>query len=120
MEETAVTFMLSEAELERLDMTCRGGEGCCGREPGRQCGEGEGDCDDDGQCQGLLQCGSDNCQTKSGGAWDQTDDCCQEIYPHTSLYIHRPYSVDVMITHYKMAGDHNVHVSIDLGHTVRR
>ena len=26
--------------------------------------------------------------------------------------------IDVMITHYKMAGDHNVHVSIDLGHTV--
>ena len=25
--------------------------------------------------------------------------------------------IDVMITHYKMAGDHNVHVSIDLGHT---
>ena len=26
--------------------------------------------------------------------------------------------IDVMITHYKMAGDHNVDVSIDLGHTV--
>ena len=26
--------------------------------------------------------------------------------------------IDVMITHYKMTGDHNVDVSIDLGHTV--
>ena len=89
VDETAVSFMLSGEEVESLDMTCRGGAACCGRESHRQCGEGEGDCDEDGQCQGLLQCGEDNCQTKSGGSWDQTDDCCQEIYPHTSIYVCR-------------------------------
>lgn len=79
--------MLSEEEVDGLDMTCRGGEGCCGRESNRQCGEGEGDCDEDEECQGLLQCGTDNCRTKSGGAWDLTDDCCQGIYPRTSLCV---------------------------------
>ena len=95
LEETAVTFMLSEEEVDRLDMKCRGGEGCCGRETNRQCGEGEGDCDDDSQCQGLLQCGSDNCQTKTGGSWHQTDDCCQEIYP--------------VATHFHMLAGHASH-----------
>ena len=33
--------------------------------------EGEGDCDHDDQCAGLLQCGEDNCATKSGGYWDE-------------------------------------------------
>ena len=86
IDDTAVSFMLSGEEVESLDMTCRGGESCCGRESNRQCGEGEGDCDEDEQCQGLLQCGTDNCQTKTGGAWDRTDDCCQEIYPLPPLY----------------------------------
>ena len=38
------------------------------------------------------------------------------IHLYTMAQIYR--YIDVMITHYKMAGDHNVHVSIDLGHTV--
>ena len=32
---------------------------------------GEGDCDHDDQCAGLLECGTDNCLTKTGGLWDQ-------------------------------------------------
>ena len=39
---------------------------------------GEGDCDHDDQCSGLLECGSDNCATKTGGYWDEGDDCCQK------------------------------------------
>ena len=32
---------------------------------------GEGDCDHDDQCAGLLECGHNNCLTKTGGLWDQ-------------------------------------------------
>ena len=39
------------------------------------CGLGDGDCDDDGDCQGALVCGHDNCG-RSGGLWDPSDDCC--------------------------------------------
>ena len=91
--ETPVTIMISEAEVEGLKLFCRGGENCCGKESNRLCAEGEdglgsddddddgdvgqGDCDHDDQCSGLLQCGTDNCATKSGGLWDESDDCCQ-------------------------------------------
>ena len=35
------------------------------------CKEGEGDCDDDAECEGDLVCGINNC------AWNSTfDDCC--------------------------------------------
>ena len=36
IDDTAVSFMLSGEEVESLDMTCRGGESCCGRESNRQ------------------------------------------------------------------------------------
>ena len=38
---------------------------------GGYCKEGEGDCDDDAECEGELVCGINNC------AWNSTfDDCC--------------------------------------------
>ena len=40
------------------------------------CGEGEGDCNHDLECEGLLECGHDNC-AMTGGLWDNEDDCCQ-------------------------------------------
>ena len=43
----------------------------------RLCGDGEGDCDSDDHCSGLLECGDNNCATTSGGYWDVEDDCCQ-------------------------------------------
>ena len=43
----------------------------------RLCGEGEGDCHSDEDCQGTLQCGEDNCPVQSGGLWDEEDDCCE-------------------------------------------
>ena len=27
--------------------------------------------------QGVSVCGQDNCELKSGGRWDETDDCCE-------------------------------------------
>merc|ERR1739838_1019421 len=38
------------------------------------CLEGEGDCDDDGDCAGSLVCGTDNC----GSPFQDTHDCCYE------------------------------------------
>ena len=94
--ETAVRLMVEEDLVDSLKMYCRGGDGCCGPATNRLCEEGEGDCDHDDQCAGVLQCGTDNCATKvrsspsssplssltpsyyqSGGYWDDSDDCCQ-------------------------------------------
>ena len=38
--ETAVSFMLSDSEKEKLAMTCRGSNSCCGTETNRLCDEG--------------------------------------------------------------------------------
>ena len=77
MDEAAVSFMLSGEEVESLDMTCRGGEACCGRESHRQCGEGEGDCDEDADCAAGLFCAHtsspDWCKIGNSG------DCCTRI-----------------------------------------
>ena len=75
--ETAVRLMVVEDLVDSLKMYCRGGDGCCGAGSNRLCAEGEGDCDDDSQCAGVLECGSDNCAIKTGGYWDDSDDCCQ-------------------------------------------
>ena len=40
------------------------------------CEEGEGDCNSDLECAGLLECGNTNC-AMDGGLWDSGDDCCQ-------------------------------------------
>ena len=74
--DSSVRLMVVEEVLDSLKMWCRGGDGCCGTSSTRLCQEGEGDCDEDAQCAGVLQCGTDNCPT-SGGHWDDTDDCCQ-------------------------------------------
>ena len=55
--ETAEVVMVSFRAAVSLPMTCRGGARCCSREEGRVCREGEGDCDEDDQCEGLLECG---------------------------------------------------------------
>ena len=71
-----VPLMVSSNVIHDLDMTCRGGEHCCGKEDTRICVEAEGDCDHDDECEGTLQCGTDNCPVQSGGYWDDKDDCC--------------------------------------------
>merc|ERR1711962_1570721 len=46
---------------------------CCSST--NKCGEGEGDCDNDNECQSGLVCGKDNCQSFIPGANSQAD-CC--------------------------------------------
>ena len=52
---------------------CDGGNACCSST--NKCGAGEGDCDNDHDCQGSMVCGQDNCP--STGHFDTTDDCCK-------------------------------------------
>ena len=40
------------------------------------CQEGEGDCDDDTECDGSLECGTDNCPTQNN--WPTVADCCYQ------------------------------------------
>ena len=50
---------------------CQGQDsGCC--EPETPCDVGEGDCDEDRDCKGLLICGVDNCP------WGGNDNCCMK------------------------------------------
>ena len=62
------------------NMICIGGDECCSKE--YPCGLGEGDCDNDNECEGELKCGTDNCQQCLGGVdctyFQPTDDCCEE------------------------------------------
>ena len=44
------------------------------------CMEGDGDCNIDNDCAGILQCGHNNCLSfhpAGGGLWDAEDDCCE-------------------------------------------
>ena len=75
--DTAESIMVKEDIISSLKMWCRGSTNCCGKEATHLCVEGEGDCDHDDQCAGVLQCGQDNCATQSGGYWDPEDDCCE-------------------------------------------
>ena len=59
-----------------LPRTCRGGEHCC--RPDSPCPANAGDCNHDHDCMGVMICGTDNCPIKSGGRWDETDDCCEK------------------------------------------
>ena len=70
--------MLNSLHNENLRMTCRGGYHCCSSNSNRLCGEGkvkffmllgglisvlsgDGDCNHDGDCEGSLICGNNNC-----------------------------------------------------------
>ena len=62
-----------------LFLVCAGGNTCC--TPNNKCGELEGDCDRDSDCDDGLMCGIDNCKRITGIRdsvidWDDTDDCC--------------------------------------------
>ena len=65
--------------LPELPMICRGGEHCCHRGHGSLCGDGEGDCNTDNDCDGALVCGSNNCLLTriADGLYDDQDDCCE-------------------------------------------
>ena len=63
-----------------IDKICRGGEHCCNRGKLNLCGIGEGDCNTDNDCSGVLMCGKNNCMKwrTAGGRWDEDDDCCEK------------------------------------------
>jgi len=63
-------------DREREDF-CDGGDSCCQNHPSKRCGIGEGDCDEDKDCERGLVCGKDNCRSWGSG-FDSTDDCCRE------------------------------------------
>ena len=51
------------------------GSNCCSSS--NQCLEGEGNCDDNDDCIGNLQCGQNNCD-KGLGLFDSDSDCCYD------------------------------------------
>ena len=47
--------------------------------PDNKCGHGEGDCDNDDECQDGLVCGTDNCRAISGiSGLNAKKDCCYD------------------------------------------
>ena len=64
--ETVESIMINVDVVDDLKMYCRGGTNCCGKKDTKLCDEGEGDCDNDDQCVGLLECGTNNCPITSG------------------------------------------------------
>merc|ERR1712226_202464 len=55
---------------------CNGqNDGCCTKK--EKCDLGQGDCDNNDQCDGALTCGKDNC--KQGTTFSKYDDCCEGI-----------------------------------------
>ncbi len=66
--------MLLDSVICSLGLRCVGNASCC--VPGIPCGEGEGDCNINSDCEEGLTCGHNNCLPKSGGAWNTADDCC--------------------------------------------
>jgi len=57
---------------------CEGGDDCCGKD-GHKCGKGEGDCDNDDDCQTGLKCGTNNCKGPTfNHGFLNADDCCTD------------------------------------------
>lgn len=79
---------------------------CCSNS--HQCGEFEGDCDEDNECVGILECGVDNCFDH----FDSRADCCFNPYPsekimhnHNKEFIPCPESIQssvLIIFHLKL------------------
>ena len=78
--ETEKAIMIDFESPPRIDKICRGGEHCCNRGKLNLCGIGEGDCNTDNDCSGVLMCGKNNCMKwrQPGGRWDEEDDCCEK------------------------------------------
>merc|ERR1719391_1510760 len=68
--------------------TCIGGDNCCSNSS--PCRAGEGDCDNDDDCEGDLKCGKDNCDRAGYSSFDSTDDCCQRDCPSICTSEYKP------------------------------
>jgi hypothetical protein len=80
----AKQVMVNINEAYNLPMYCRGGYHCCNKDT--NCTVGDGDCNRDEDCPGVLICGKNNCMTGENiarsllvnkGLWDPDDDCCE-------------------------------------------
>merc|ERR1712168_253060 len=67
---------------------CIGGDNCCSNSS--PCRAGEGDCDNDDDCEGDLKCGKDNCNRAAYSSFDATDDCCQRDCPTACTREYKP------------------------------
>ena len=78
--ETPKDILVDLSVIEEIPMYCRGGEHCCYIGHANRCGEGEGDCNTDNDCDGSLVCGQNNClkTRNAGGLYDDQDDCCEK------------------------------------------
>ena len=77
---TSKEIFVNVENIPGLPMYCRGGESCCNKDHKNMCLEGEGDCNTDNDCAGILKCGNNNCLSfhpAGGGLWDAEDDCCE-------------------------------------------
>ena len=61
------------------------------------CDEGQGDCDNDSQCKGSLQCGTDNCKNYHDIA-DPSTDCC---YRTGIIFVGCPSRIEQMSLYLK-------------------
>ena len=62
---------------KRCNAKPKTGFSCC--TSSRKCKIGGGDCDNDGECEGDLVCGDNNCKPDyiiSGSKWSTSADCC--------------------------------------------
>merc|ERR1712126_664692 len=64
--------------------SCVGGDTCC--TPNNKCGQWEGDCDTNNDCQEGLECGTDNCLWTFYESFQRDDDCCQLPPPPIGSY----------------------------------
>ena len=74
---TTSCFQLLETVVPENPSGCHNGHGggsCC--KPSNQCGEKEGDCDEDMDCFGNLKCGTNNCDASLG--FTKSTDCCYD------------------------------------------
>ena len=76
---TAKVFYIDVDALDNIAMYCRGGYSCCMKGYTNRCGEGDGDCNEDEDCDGSMICGNNNCNKWRSltGLWDSEDDCCE-------------------------------------------
>ncbi len=82
--QAAKEVMINVNTANNIPMYCRGGANCCSKDT--ICNVGDGDCNKDGDCPGVLICGNNNCLTGENiarnslinkGLWDPEDDCCE-------------------------------------------
>ena len=73
---------------------CVGGNVCCSQGINGDCKEGEGDCDDDRECEGSLVCGKDNCVGQTFDSDNSYDCCVAACKTEDDEFCHFPFDFD--------------------------